>query len=376
MGLSGSLYTFPLAELLQWMGSSRKTGTLILRGRKHTKRLYLKEGRIISSASDDPTEQLGQFLLSRGRITEEDLRKGLETQARTKVLLGKILLMVGAIQEDELKRLLVAKAEETIFSLFLWDDATFEFLDGDLPSDLFVPISLDVQDVLLQGLTMVDELRQMRADLGATSSVLARNGHALPTGEGPDHRLRSTVLELVDGRRTIEAIGLALHASDFTVCKLLHGLFEEGFVSVKKRTSPEPSEAGPGDRALVSPDVLLARGRERLASGRSEEAIELLQLALAASSRDLEIKNLYDAACKEFREKAYSTFLPPDKIPSLIRDLSTLTEESLTPEEVFLLSRINGSWDLKSIIDISPLAEVDALRIMKRLKDRRIIELK
>jgi len=376
LGLTGSFHTFPLAELLQWIGSSRKTGTLVLRGRRHTKRLYLKEGRIISSASDDPTEQLGQFLLSRGRITEDDLRKGLETQARTRLLLGKILLMVGAIKEDELKRLLVAKAEETIFSLFLWDDAMFEFIDGDLPSDLFVPISLEVQDVLLQGLTMVDELRQMRSDLGSTASVLARTDRALPKGEGPDHRLRSTVLELVDGRRTIEAIGLALHASDFTVLKLLHGLLEDGHVTVSRKADPEPSGGGPGARALISPDTLLARGRERLSSGRSEEAIELLGQALAASSRDLEIKNLYDAACKEFREKAYGTFLPPGSIPTLVRDLNTLTGESLTPEEVFLISRINGSWDLKSIIDISPLAEIDALRIMKRLKDRRIIDLK
>jgi len=376
MGLSGSLLTFPLDELLQWMGSSRKTGTLILRGRRHTKRIYIKEGRIISSASDDPTEQLGQFLLSRGRITEEDLRRGLETQAKTRVLLGKILLMVGAIKEDELRRMLVMQAEETIFSLFLWSDAAFELLDGDLPSNLFAPISLDVQDVLLKGHTMVDALSRMHDDLGSAASVPAKTGKPLPAGQGPDHRLRAMVLDLVDGARSIEDIGLALHASEFTVCKLLHQLYEQGHVAVKHKAAPAPEDSGPGDRPPDSPEVLLARGRERLASGRSEEAIEILQQALAATSRDLELQNLYDAACRDFREKAYGRFLPPTSIPTLIRGLDTLTGEALTPEEVFLISRIDGTWDLKSIIDISPLAEVDALRIMKRLKDRRIIELK
>ena len=48
----------PLTDLLQWIGSARKTGTLAVRGARHTKRIYLKEGRIISSSSDDPTEQL------------------------------------------------------------------------------------------------------------------------------------------------------------------------------------------------------------------------------------------------------------------------------------------------------------------------------
>jgi hypothetical protein len=42
---------------------------------------------------------------------------------------------------------------------------------------------------------------------------------------------------------------------------------------------------------------------------------------------------------------------------------------------MFLLSRINGTWDLKSIIDISPLSEVDALRLMKRLLDRGLIDI-
>ena len=56
--------------------------------------------------------------------------------------------------------------------------------------------------------------------------------------------------------------------------------------------------------------------------------------------------------------------------------MNQLRGERLTPEEVFLISRINGSWELKSIIDISPLGEVEALRIMKRLKDRGIITLR
>ena len=58
------------------------------------------------------------------------------------------------------------------------------------------------------------------------------------------------------------------------------------------------------------------------------------------------------------------------------RDYLTLVEENLTPEEVFLVSRVNGSWDLKSIISISPLREVDALRIIKNLKERGILDLK
>ena len=71
----------------------------------------------------------------------------------------------------------------------------------------------------------------------------------------------------------------------------------------------------------------------------------------------------------------YESELPPDKTPSVVRDLDELKDENLTPEEVFLLSRIDGSWDLKSIVSISPLGEVDVLLLMKRLKERGIIEM-
>ena len=376
MGLSGTFQTMPLADLLQWLGSARKTGTLAARGARYTKRVYLKEGRIISSASDDPTEQLGQFLLSHGRITEEDLRKGLEAQARTHVLLGKILLMVGTLKEDELRRLLIMKAEETIFSLFLWTDAHFDFMEGDLPRELFVPISLDVQDVLLKGLSLVDELRHIRSRLGSGRSVMIRSATPLPPGFPAERSAARAVLGLLDGRRSIADICLALHASEFTVSKLLFHFFEKGFVEMRQFVPAEAGEGGKSDRPFLSADLLILKGKERLEARDYEAALDLLQQAVAAAPRDIEIKRMYDQACSGFREEAYRVHLPPARVPALVRPLNELTAEKLTPEEGFLISRINGSWDLKSIIDISPLGEVEALRIMKRLKDRRFIELR
>lgn len=376
MGLSGTLHTMPLADLMQWLSSATKTGTLLVRGVRYTKRIYLKQGRIISSSSDDPTEQLGQFLLSRGHITEEQLRKGLDTQAKTHVLLGKILLMVGAFSEDQLKRLLVMKAEETIFSLFLLADAHFEFRDEELPTDLFVPISLDVQDVLLKGLTMIDELRHIRSEFGSTLSILGRTSTPVPDGYPPDRSLARTVLSLVDGRRSIADICLTLHSSEFTIYQTLYQFFEQGYVGLVEKKKADQNSAGPADRPFVSPDALVQQGRSRLTEGQFDEAVDLLQQAVTASPRDLKIKELYDYACAQFREQAYRELLPASSIPVLVRAMNQLTNERLTPEEVFLISRVNGAWDLKSIIDISPLGEVEALRIVKRLKDRGILQLK
>jgi hypothetical protein len=45
------------------------------------------------------------------------------------------------------------------------------------------------------------------------------------------------------------------------------------------------------------------------------------------------------------------------------------------PDEAFLLSRINGIWDVASIVRISPMRESEALLILQRLRRDGIIDL-
>jgi hypothetical protein len=70
MSLSGRLKTMDLAELLQWVTIGRKTGSLAFVKEKTKVYIYLQDGKIISSKSNDPTKQLGQFLLFQGKLTE------------------------------------------------------------------------------------------------------------------------------------------------------------------------------------------------------------------------------------------------------------------------------------------------------------------
>jgi hypothetical protein len=46
---------------------------------------------------------------------------------------------------------------------------------------------------------------------------------------------------------------------------------------------------------------------------------------------------------------------------------------NFTPNEGFILSRINGQWDLGSLIKISPIREPDAMLIFYRLWKNGII---
>jgi hypothetical protein len=149
LALNGSLTTMSLPDLLQWLAGAGKTGALGLTNGRFRKEILFRAGRIVASSSDDPREFLGQFLLAQRKITEEQLRKAMESQRSTGVKLGKILVMVGAMDEAELTRMLTHQAEESLFNLFLWKDGSFDFQDKDLEERISYPLSLRVEDVLL-----------------------------------------------------------------------------------------------------------------------------------------------------------------------------------------------------------------------------------
>ena len=88
MGIEGNLSTMELAELLQWLAQSRKTGSLVVDNGQVEKRIFFQDGIIIGSASTDPREYLGHFLVSHGFLSEEQLVAAIRQQDESKMLLG------------------------------------------------------------------------------------------------------------------------------------------------------------------------------------------------------------------------------------------------------------------------------------------------
>src|SRR5512143_3483649 len=135
MSLKGDLRTMPLPDVLQWVATGHKTGTLHVERRSVQKRIVLREGSIFSSWSNDPRESLGQFLIRLRLLTEEQLFRALIAQEERGRLLGSILVADGVLTEEGLRQALKTKAEETVYDLFLWPSGLFEFREGDLPRE-------------------------------------------------------------------------------------------------------------------------------------------------------------------------------------------------------------------------------------------------
>ena len=63
------------------------------------------------------------------------------------------------------------------------------------------------------------------------------------------------------------------------------------------------------------------------------------------------------------------------KVPILRESAEHLRKRQLGPEESFLITLIDGESDIKSIIWLAPLREVDALRTLRLMVERGLIEL-
>ena len=66
--------------------------------------------------------------------------------------------------------------------------------------------------------------------------------------------------------------------------------------------------------------------------------------------------------------------IPLDKVPVLRMGSVALSRERFDSHEGFVLSRVNGQWDVRSILKLCPMPEDDALNIFLRLLERKVIE--
>jgi hypothetical protein len=363
MSLSGNLRTMDLSEILQWISSGHKTGTLQIERRSVQKKIVFRKGIIYTSWSNDPRESLGQFLVRDGWITEEQLFRALLQQEQEGALLGAILVSTGILTEEVLRQSLQMKAEETIYDLFLWPEGRFEFKEGQLPT--LIEINMDVTGVIMEGIRRVDEWARIREAFGSSlASFKVKNGGATPTDPAEAH-----ALQLAAAGRSLAEIALDMHRSEFDAASLLFSLHTRGLVEA----APETSEVPPDLVGTIQD--LLAAGGKRLDERRYEEALAAYEEVLAMDRLNQNAKKGLIAVVEARGRERAMRKVPLEKVPVLCMEMKELTRQNFDAQEGFVLSRVNGEWDVRSILKLCPMGEDAALLIVSRLLERKVIRL-
>lgn len=365
MSITGNLKTMELAELMQWLSQSKKTGTMIIDNGTVKKQIHFQQGRIISSASTDPKEHLGHFLVSHGFINETELSNAIQMQEKTGMLLGKILVTIGAISEEDLNRLLRLKAEESLYDIFSWSEGEFRFLDQQLPERTFIPMNLEVTGLVLEGARRMDEWRRIREVIPSAAALPVAlvdgfDDTGLTAGE-------KKILDLVDDEHTIEEIALETHASEFHVCRVIFDQVQKKSIKVIKPRWAAKPEAAPSLSEDVDAQSLVEAAERHLDRDNYEQALRHLRAARSLEPDSKEIQKTVEAGETRLREALEAEGVTLKSIPHLSTNLQELTASKISPQEGFMLTRINGTYDIEAIVKISPIPQLDALLVFWRL---------
>jgi hypothetical protein len=419
MPVCGDLTTMSLVELLRWASQGQRTGVLEVEQNRICRRIEFRKGWIGACASDDPPAQLGHILLSRDRIDEDLLREALARQENTGHSLGVILVQMGVLTPREVARYVAEKAEDTIQGLFDWEEAAFPYHEGATLEPDQIEVNLSVDEIIDRGLKHQEELKKIRKHFKSSGIVLACTRSVAP-GKLVSREMPRRIYESVDGERTIAEILLHTHAAAFLVIKFLYRLYEVGLVKVTgeqplspntitlldvpapKRRREKSSWTADDIRELVEgalprrtpldperPSELLDDTTMRLAEIDEEvevatrmlsrrefsAALELLNATYRANPGENYLRRLIfraeEAYVESLRRRNFSYDRTPTKVEEVIQDPAV----EIRSEESFLLSLIDGVTDIKSILWLSPLREVDVLRALEQMQDRGLISI-
>jgi hypothetical protein len=378
-GLSGDFATMPLRDAVSYLGNRRGSGILRVQRPGVSKELTLSQGAVISASSNQPREFLGQFLITMGHLTEDQLGRAFETQRVTDMLLGKILVMQGIIPEPTVQNTLSLKFREMLLDAFQWAEGEFQFEpQSAVPLGEGLDVRVDLLDIHREGEFRETAWQAIRAVFPSGKARLTVDERRLPEPRQPGSRDEKLVTHIKEGL-TIDEMALALHASDFYLYQRLYALYRQDAVKVREDTAPPPTpppeEAAPTIIGAESPvEEILQAARMFLdnCNFRDAEALARRAYEVAPSPQTAE---LLKSAEKSLHESLRLVLMEPSQVPSLLVPQAQLKTMPLSAPERYLLSRINGTRDVAAIVRVSPLHELDALKYFQGFVDSGFVKL-
>ncbi len=227
MALEGSIKDFGLADILQLIYFQRKSGVLYLDGKADKVKLFFVNGNVISAESRRRLEinKLGKVLVKRGIIDQEQLNSALQQQNKQGEKLGHILLEIG-VAKEALMGIIEEQITEAVTQIMGWKQGTYEFTPQVINMDDELPVSIDTQHLLMEGLRIVDEWSLIEGKLNI--NTIYRKTKKIEKGQLTHEE--EDILRLIDEERDVSAIIEESDMGDFETSRVIVSLEEKGII--------------------------------------------------------------------------------------------------------------------------------------------------
>ena len=238
MALEGSLKDFSVLDILQLVSNQQKTGTLTITSPRGTIVVDFKKGLITGAYRIKKGQQvlLDEYLLTSGRISEENLSKAKSSHVETGLPWDEILIRDGYITEAEFKEIVTFKIQEVIDELFMWNEGSYRF---ELGKELYrysrVKVSLRTEALIMEGARRMDELPRIREVLPDENILIEKTGKVLP-GLGP---VEKKLLSLLSHPSTVAELALTARLGEFRTYEALFNMIRSGVARTAGIKEPE-----------------------------------------------------------------------------------------------------------------------------------------
>jgi hypothetical protein len=263
MPVQGSLRELSALEVLQLIGSQRKTVTLRIESGEQEIQLHFEEGLLRAAHRNHAAagEPYLETLIGLGHISPHDAMQ-LAGQVRDSGRdLWTVSLEIPRIERETCERAYRGAAEATIDRLLLWERGHFVMLPPEPVETVFTP-GVSIEEILIDAMRRLDELaswKQGSLPEGSVPCLAGSEEHVISSDP-----LRRAIVRQIDGRRTVAQIVEATRLGEHEVYQAIVEGIDNGWIQILQGMRPAES-APPGARetlrrspALVALLVLLA----------------------------------------------------------------------------------------------------------------------
>lgn len=371
MPVRGSLKTMTVVDVLEWIERRSLRGELHLERGPSQRKFQIEAGHVKSASSNIRTEYLGQLLINAGHISEETLRSAFGVRSERGLPLGKVLTVAGLVNEAILQDTLRIKIKESMVDALSWEDGTFLFEPHrGAPRAPEVDVAISLASLIAAGAERAEAWKSIRALIPGEDTRFRLSDPKWLERAKPGAPSTIVLGDVVRGL-SVQEIILERHSLPFPIYQLLAELRARDIIQIAEGAPAAPGPPpGQNDAAAI-----IETARARAHQGDRHGALDACKQALDHAPGDEALKKLYRELERSLFAELSRTLLTTYRVPKLLKSPAELDGLALSAEERYLVGRIDGRWDLLSLLRVSPLREAKALITLQRLAARGVISL-
>lgn len=241
--MEGNVKEFGLADVIQFISTSQKTGVLLLDHHTDTASIAFASGDITAAVygRQGKQDQLQDYLFRSKKLDHDTIQKLTQIQRDTNLGIDEVMLKEQIMTEDELFGVIAFKIQEVIDDIFTWSDAHYKFdAQADLYAKSRTKVAIPPATLLMEAMRRKDEWPRIKMAIPSEDIVLLiKPDGMLPYDALPEAK---QMMELIDGRRTISEMIQLSGFGRFRTFNALFTLFELGMIDRKITETAAPPE--------------------------------------------------------------------------------------------------------------------------------------